>query len=184
MILWPAEKHVGLSRVPRRLLRGAQAIGPEISISIARFGSMKQLYGQTEATGVYHAQRTAKCRSDAGCVTARRWKLRSCEKWPKVLPQPRAFSSSYYKNPESTARLPRIDGLGRGPVTLALSRKARAIWRYDRPRPRMWAKWPMGSLFAPKYCGKTSSSSFANGSWRPWFSGTGARPGTAFINID
>jgi len=104
MIFRPLINQLGLLRL-RRAYTGGAALGPELFTFYQALGvNLKQIYGQTEITGIAYMHRDGDIRSDTVGFPLPETECRISDEG-EILSRSPSVSPGYYKLPEKTAEL-------------------------------------------------------------------------------
>lgn len=105
----PLVNQIGFSRL-RRAYTGGAALGPELFTFYQAIGvNLKQIYGQTEITGIAYVHRDGDVRPDTVGKPLPGTECRISEQG-EILSRSPSVTRGYYKNPEKTAELIEEDG--------------------------------------------------------------------------
>jgi long-chain acyl-CoA synthetase len=104
LIFRPLVNQVGFRRL-RRAYTGGAALGPELFTFYQAIGvNLKQIYGQTEITGIAYMHRDGDVRPDTVGKPLPKTECKISEKG-EILSRSASVTAGYYKQPEKTAEL-------------------------------------------------------------------------------
>jgi long-chain acyl-CoA synthetase len=104
MVFQPLINQIGMLRL-RRAYTGGAALGPDLFTFYQALGvNLKQIYGQTEITGIAYMHRDGDVRPDTVGVPLPETECRISEKG-EILSRSPSVTKGYYKMPEQTAEL-------------------------------------------------------------------------------